>query len=211
MSIRLECPNGSCGKGLKVKEELAGKAVKCRACGTVLKVPGVSNGRDDPQAEPVGVDPVLAAAAPVAAAGLWETIDRQCRANRLDATARNVLAAGLFGLFVLAISTLFSWVTMSFGGFQASVAGIQSAAGVLIFLLSLGAGGFALFTFFNKTEWFRHGHFVAGGWAALTFLYLVLQIFRAGSLAGFGLYLGVLAALGVGAAFGFLAFRQVKQ
>ncbi|MDQ7779037.1 MAG: zinc ribbon domain-containing protein [Planctomycetota bacterium] len=50
MPIAIRC---KCGKDLKVKDELAGKAVKCPGCGTVLKVVA-------PQARP---------AVPVAAAG----------------------------------------------------------------------------------------------------------------------------------------------
>jgi len=40
MSIRLMCPNPECGLRLKVKDELAGKKVKCPECGGIIAVPG---------------------------------------------------------------------------------------------------------------------------------------------------------------------------
>src|SRR5262249_41803158 len=38
-SVMLSLRGGPCGKDLKVKDELAGKQVKCPACGCVLTVP----------------------------------------------------------------------------------------------------------------------------------------------------------------------------
>jgi hypothetical protein len=210
MSIRVECPNGSCGKNLKVKDELAGKAVKCRACGTVLKIPAgvVSQG---PQPGVPDHECVEAVAAPTAAAGAWEIIERQCRKTHLDIIGRNLFAGGMAALFLLAISPFFNWASHSVGMYSFGIAGIHTAAGVLIILLSLGAVGFGAWVFFQKAEWFPYALYAAGSWGALIFLYLLVQLFRFGSLAGFGLYLGVLMALGVGAAFGFQAFRQFKR
>lgn len=36
MSVRLEC---SCGKKLSIKDEMAGRRIKCPACGAVLTIP----------------------------------------------------------------------------------------------------------------------------------------------------------------------------
>jgi hypothetical protein len=206
MSIRLECPNATCGKAIHVNEEYAGQAVKCQACGTVLKVPAAGAGP-----APANVNPTEAASAPAAAASFWTIIERQCLASRLDALARNLFAGGLAALVLLAVSTFFNWVSISFGGFRVGTAGIQSGMGVLVFLLSLAAAGFAGFAFFKKPELFPYGIYGAGGWGALMSLYFLVQILRAGSLAGFGLYLGTLAALGTAAAFGTIVFRQVKK
>jgi hypothetical protein len=207
MSIRVECPNGSCAKNLKVKDEMAGKAVKCRACGTVLKVPA---GAVNPGPQPGSAvrEFTEAASAPTATAGLWETIERQCRVNRLDSVARNVFGGGLVALFVLAVSTFFNW---SIGFIPFAIAGIQTASGMLVFLLSLAAGGFAGWTFFKKAEWFPYAIYAAGSGGVFIFLYLLVQVFRFSSLTGFGLYLGVLAALGVWSTFGYLAFRPLKK
>ena len=48
MAITLPC---SCGKKLKMKDELAGKRIKCPACAAVLTVP-------EPEAEEVELEPV---------------------------------------------------------------------------------------------------------------------------------------------------------
>ncbi len=39
MSIRVECPNPNCDKVFKLKDELAGKKVRCGKCGTPIFVP----------------------------------------------------------------------------------------------------------------------------------------------------------------------------
>jgi len=39
MAIEVRCPNLDCRKGFKLRDSLAGKKVKCPACGTVIKVP----------------------------------------------------------------------------------------------------------------------------------------------------------------------------
>jgi hypothetical protein len=190
-----------------VTEEYAGQAVKCQACGAVLKVPAAGAGP-----APANVNPAEAASAPAAATSYWTSIEQQCLANRLDALARNLFAGGLAALLLLALSTFFSWVSISFGGFRMPMpAAIQSGIGVLIFLLSLGAAGFAGFAFLKKPELFSYGIYAAAGWGALISLYCLVQVIRYGSAAGFGLYLAVLAALGTAAAFGSIAFRQVKK
>jgi hypothetical protein len=203
MAIQVESPQNSCAKSPKVQEEFAAPKAECPDGGTALNIPAA------------GPAPSPAAPAPGAPAGFWQLIERQCRANRFDVLSRNLFAGGLAALIFLALSTFFSWLSLStrFGNFQiaASVAGIQTGMGVMIFLLSLAAGGFAAFAFFQKPEWFPLGVRVAAGWGGLTSLYLLVQIFRAGSFAGFGLYLGVLAALAAAATLGFLAVRQWKQ
>ena len=40
MPIQIRCSNPACAKVLSVKDELAGKAVKCPACQTTMRVPG---------------------------------------------------------------------------------------------------------------------------------------------------------------------------
>jgi len=45
LAITLSCP--SCEKGLKVKDELAGRKIKCPKCGSVFAVPGVKAAIDE--------------------------------------------------------------------------------------------------------------------------------------------------------------------
>ena len=52
MPIQIKC---QCGKALAVKDQFAGKTVKCPACGKGIKVPGASAGTAvAPAAQPVG-------------------------------------------------------------------------------------------------------------------------------------------------------------
>ena len=39
--VRIMCPNLVCKKVLSVPEETRGKTVRCRACGTMIRVPNV--------------------------------------------------------------------------------------------------------------------------------------------------------------------------
>jgi hypothetical protein len=39
--VRIMCPNLVCRKVLSVPEETRGKTVRCRACGTMIRVPSV--------------------------------------------------------------------------------------------------------------------------------------------------------------------------
>src|SRR5690606_979584 len=69
MPIRLKC---TCGKVLSVRDELAGKAVKCPGCQTVLRIPAATAGSPNagrPQTGgPAAAKPAGPAAAPQRAA-----------------------------------------------------------------------------------------------------------------------------------------------
>ena len=52
MAIRVTCPNESCGKTYNVKDELAGKKVRCASCGAVMAVPQAAQGLDETTAPP---------------------------------------------------------------------------------------------------------------------------------------------------------------
>jgi hypothetical protein len=54
MSITLTC---SCGRGLRIRDEQAGKRVRCPACGDVLATPVPSPGVATPIATPSGLPP----------------------------------------------------------------------------------------------------------------------------------------------------------
>ena len=47
-SIRIMCPNLTCRKVLAVPGTARGKTVRCRACGTAIRIPGApaSQGKD---------------------------------------------------------------------------------------------------------------------------------------------------------------------
>jgi hypothetical protein len=213
MAIRVECPQKRCSKSLKVKEEYAGKKVKCPGCGTAVRIPAPAGPVASPAAATGGAGG--AEAAPAAAASFWEILDRKCRANRLDARSRNLFAAGLAALFFLAFSTLFRWWSFQerFENVEiaGSVTGIQMGTGMLIFLFSLAAGSFAGFAFYQKPAWFALSVRAAAAWGSLTFLSLLVQLLQAGSGAGVGLILGVLASLAAAMTLGCLALQQLSN
>jgi hypothetical protein len=47
MPLELICPNPVCARAYRVKDESAGKKLKCRNCGTVIEVPGGPGGQTD--------------------------------------------------------------------------------------------------------------------------------------------------------------------
>jgi hypothetical protein len=52
MPINVRCSNADCRKSLKVKDELAGKKIKCPACGTILTVPSAEEEPAPPPRKP---------------------------------------------------------------------------------------------------------------------------------------------------------------
>lgn len=60
MAIDVRCVNPACGKALRVKEELAGKRVKCPACGKAMVISARPLSPTRP-AKPTGISPPVAA------------------------------------------------------------------------------------------------------------------------------------------------------
>ncbi len=50
-SIRVMCPNLTCRKILAVPSVARGKTVRCRGCGTNIKIPGGSSAAPKPEAD----------------------------------------------------------------------------------------------------------------------------------------------------------------
>jgi hypothetical protein len=198
MSIQVKCPNASCGKVIEVKKELARRPSLCPACGTGLSIPESAS----------GVDPMTSGSA---GAGFWGTIESRSLALQMDAAARALFGVAILSLFLQMVSTFFRWVSISIGTFSVGVLGIDGAEGKLVFILALGVGIFAAVAFFKKPAVFTYSLYTGAGWGGLSLLWLGSLVLRAGSHAGLGLYLGVLASIGVASTFGFLAFRAAKQ
>lgn len=59
MSVRVKCPNPDCRKAYAIASELAGKKVRCRACGQVFRTPA---SQEPVEAEPGGSCPECGAA-----------------------------------------------------------------------------------------------------------------------------------------------------
>jgi hypothetical protein len=72
MVIALRCKTAGCGKGLKVKEEYAGKRVKCPGCGQPILIPApAAVGVQAAAPPPRPAAPPPPAAAPSALEGVW--------------------------------------------------------------------------------------------------------------------------------------------
>src|SRR5262245_9161534 len=70
MPIQVKCPNPSCGKSLRVNDELAGKTVRCPACKNALKLPAATPApvpAAQPAAKKAAPAPAAAARAPAPA------------------------------------------------------------------------------------------------------------------------------------------------
>jgi len=178
--------------------------------GTAGAKPGAAEQAD--QRSDRGSD--LTAAAGAQSAGFWAIIDRQSRVNRLEGVSQRLFYGGVVALAVLGLSTLLTWVNLSqvLGplSLSQSVSGVQTTPGAFVLLLTIGTSVFLGITFFNKKELFLPSVYTAAGWGAVGFLYVLWKVLQLGAWAGIGLYLAVLAAIGVGACFGFLAVRLKK-
>jgi hypothetical protein len=233
MPISARCPNKECGKSLKVKDELAGKKVKCPACASVFVVPAaepvaavepapVKKKPAPPPppakkpAAPAPAAPAKKKAAPVLEDNddeMFEDSEREEEQETapaaggtgpgLDKQKQLVMFIGLGTLALLAVSVFLPWV--SFGGFGFS--GINFTAGIVMLILALGAA-ITLGVMFALKKPVAPVLPVgaAAGLYALVF-FLIFLIRGAGSFAGIGLWIGLLAALGATGTFIFCSIR----
>ena len=51
-SIRIMCPNLTCRKVLAVPSTARGKTVRCRSCGTAIRIPGGASGQGSKDGNP---------------------------------------------------------------------------------------------------------------------------------------------------------------
>jgi hypothetical protein len=184
MPITATCTNAACAKTLQVKDELAGKNVQCPACGTVMPIPGLDHPAvvELPRADGA-VPPPLPA---------------------LDQALAIPLYIGLGGLGLLFLSCVLPWITVPFFG---SVLGVHYGSGIVLMLLALAAGGGLGFGAFGKREFLPLTLLGGAGTGTFGFITFFWFLIRVGSLAGFGIYIGLLASL---AAAGALSFASVK-
>jgi hypothetical protein len=187
MPISVKCPNANCGKALKVKDELAGKKVKCPGCATVIAIPSP----EEPEVVEAPVEEPSAPAAP--APGLEQ------------ATAIPVYV-GLGGLGLLAISCFLPWISL----FGFNWLGIQSGffGGILMLLLALAGGaGVAVGAFAqrNLLPLMLLGGILAGTYS---FIWFIIFLIKAGSVAGIGIWLGLIASAAASGALTFAALGK---
>lgn len=197
MPIELKCSNAGCTTVMAVKEEHAGRSVKCPSCGTVTVVPSPSAAA--PQAAVATAGTPLPSEVPggaPAGASPMETIRALCKANNLDDISGYALAGGMAAYVLLVLSTILPPYTF---------------IGALIFVLSVGVGVFVLVSFAKMHVFFDKSLFAGAAWGAFVFIVLILMMI-ASSEVGIGSYIGLLASMGIMGAFGFLSYlRLVKK
>jgi len=139
MPINARCPNAECGKALKLKDELAGKKVKCPACASVFVVPAGDGDEIPPTQLAAKKKP-----APVARNDDQEAADREDRevagaapkpvvGTGLDKQTEMIMYGGLGALAVLVVSVFLPWIP--------SLAGTNFTPGIILLILALGAAG----------------------------------------------------------------------
>jgi hypothetical protein len=194
MPITTKCANAACGKTLQVKDELAGKNVRCPGCGTVIPIPAL----DQPDlVEPAPVADVVPAAesAPTPA---------PAPAPALGQALAIPLYVGLGGLGFMFISCILPWISL----LGISVLGVNSGSGILLLLLSLAAGVALAVGAFVKRELLPLTLVAGAGTGTFGFITFFVFLIRLGGFAAFGIYLGFLASLAAGGA---LTFASIKN
>src|SRR5262249_49898255 len=141
MPIKMSCPNPTCRKSLTARDEMAGRKVKCPACGGTIAVPSSNGGLDQleevqagaPRRRPgpppeedvqAGGPPPPPRPPPPAGSAHYDRPARRAPAGGLFAS-KGLSGAGTIFLFVgvgmllvLAVSVFFPWRSVSLGGMK---------------------------------------------------------------------------------------------
>ena len=142
MPMQMKCPNPACTTMLTVREEFAGKMIKCPTCAATLMVPqpaaaaamaGAPTSPSMPTAAPMPgaasgtpIPPEMAGPTPTPLETFWALIDK----NQLDKKSQMFLAAGLGAMFFLLFSMILPRYTISLSGeILGSKVGNSSATG----------------------------------------------------------------------------------
>ncbi|MCI0380113.1 MAG: zinc-ribbon domain-containing protein [Gemmataceae bacterium] len=203
MPITITCPK--CSQMCAVQDEHAGMTVQCPKCQAAIVVPV--------QAAPAASAAPIEAQ-PAAGPGFMAKVSQAAQEYGVDGMTKNMLFGVLGGFGLMFISTLLPWISVSvdigpLGGASATMMGLRVFEGILIFLMSLGAGGFlaTLFFFVKNRQLFDISLWVALGCSAFSVLLCLIFLIRAGNY-GFGFFLCLLAALGTAGAMGFIGYNR---
>ncbi len=197
MPITTPCPG--CKQTLSVPDQYAGMQGKCPNCGTMVVFAGAPaptipaapfNVQPPPTLPPAEPPPAFPSTVP-------QTPATPFTLAGLDPIASIVVPVGLFFLALIALGCLLPWHVFS---------GIGLAGGTLLFLECLLVGAFIGSTFYFK-ENLQRSAVVGAAFGTFAFLVLIGEISRASRQGGTGagLWLGLVSAIGVLAAFGALA------
>src|SRR5262245_11595085 len=222
MSITLTCP--SCGQMCAVADEHAGKQVACPRCRGVISVPAgtatATPGAGTPVAAPVPGAPVAAstpasagASAPFAFEGAppashpptppvaparkaLAALDDAARALGLDEFNKILLYAGWGCLCLLALTTLFPWMSFTLPRLEASESnvsvvsigrlGVSHSGGLMTLLFTLEVAFLLVFAFFlgKSQQFFQIALWAAAWWGIHSFLWRLIDVVQLSKAAG---------------------------
>jgi len=165
VAIRVVCTNSSCGREYHLKDELAGKKVKCPLCGTILSVPEAPAGEEVFEAIPQAETPEPPA--PFPAAGTPQAGPDVGAAKKTHGLAVASLVLGILGLLtsclvvggflgivgiILGIVCILkiSGSPQMFQGKGHAAGGIATGALAFAIALTVLFGGWKLFKFGEK-------------------------------------------------------------
>lgn len=227
MPMQLKCPNPACTTMLNVREEFAGKMIKCPTCSATLMVPQPAAAMAATPMAPVPVAPVLSSSGPGADTGtpippemqkpgasavetLWALIDK----NGLDKKSQFLLAAGLAAMLFLLFSMILPRLSVQVSGeIMGSKVGsdsstlwwIVTAPGAFIILVTLMMLAFIAASFVKMHMFLRYSFFAATAWGAflmfVLFIILIADAFSGGEVQG----LKAQVSIGIGTYFAILA------
>jgi hypothetical protein len=188
--IKLACPNPGCRRSLNAGDGLAGRRVKCPACGGSIAVPDRHAEDDDeevPRRKTRARHHDDDDDAPRRKSRRHDDDDsgprRKAATGLLASKGLSSLAAILFFvgatfLVLLAISTFFPWVTINLFGMSTSASGLSGGfVGWLILILSLLLAVFAVVAFFVLNSLiFKISLWSSFGWGLVAALLTLLNI-----------------------------------
>ena len=201
MPITAQCPG--CKQSLSVPDQYAGAQANCPTCGTAVVFPAAGA----PPAPPAYAPPPPAAPP---AQSAWEPAGQAYPAAPAGPPRDNTellttigLGVGIGFLALLALSTFLHWFAASAvfngpgGGVRVlslgSSSGLRFGDGRLVLLLSLLLGAAVGWNFFSR-KFLSLTMVLAGAFGTFAFMVMLAHI---GRFAGAGIYVGLVAAMGV--------------
>lgn len=178
------------------------------------------------ESAPSAPPPSAPGAAPPAppARGALAGLDDAARALGLDQFSKILVYAGWGCLCLLALTTLLPWrasIRIGIEDLSASLPpqlstgslGVSESGGLMTLFFTLEIGFLLVFSFFlgKSQQFFQLGLWAAAWWGAHSVLWRFIDVIHMGRWAGWGLYLALVASLGVAGAFITLVVQRMSQ
>ncbi|MBI3410602.1 MAG: hypothetical protein HY040_19875 [Planctomycetes bacterium] len=158
------------------------------------------------------------------ARGALAGLDDAARALGLDQFSKILVYAGWGCLCLLALTTLLPWRASFRVGTEdlalnlppqlnTGSLGVSDSGGLMTLFFTLEIGFLLVFSFFlgKSQQFFQLGLWAAAWWGAHSVLWRFIDVIHMGRWAGWGLYLALVASLGVAGAFITLVVQRMSQ